>query len=101
MILNYASLILFLVFMNFMGNSCNPYDLIAAMLSIAVTAFTFVKVHVKTGLWTLVHSKIDKLDEREIYLTHESLRSAYSIFTVILLLILLLIVVGTGTSYSP
>jgi hypothetical protein len=55
----------------------------------------FISLHVKTGLWKLVHADVGKLDEREVQVTLESLRRAYSIFTVISLAILLVLAVMT------
>jgi len=42
-------------------------------------------VHIKTNLWRLVHTKYENLDERQIQVTHQSLRHSYGIFTVLIL----------------
>ena len=57
---------------------------------VVVGLFSFITLYIKTKIWKLVHTKIEKLDEREIQLTHESLRYSYSIFTVVSLLVLLI-----------
>ncbi|RKX23046.1 MAG: hypothetical protein DRP35_00430 [Candidatus Zixiibacteriota bacterium] len=62
-------------------------------LIVVVGLFSFITLYIKTKIWKLVHTKIDKLDEREIQLTHESLRLSYSIFTVVSLLVLLVFAV--------
>jgi len=58
------------------------------IVSLILIIITFIGVHFKTGLWRLVHTKVENLDEREIQVTHESLRYSYSILSVILLLII-------------
>jgi hypothetical protein len=50
---------------------------------------SFILTFIKTGLWRFIHKPLIKLDEREIALTSKSLRSAYSIFTVVTLALLL------------
>ena len=67
-------------------------------LSVIVGLATFLSVHVMTGLWRLVHTKVDTLDEREIQLTLGSLRYAYGFFSVTALLaILFMAVFGFGS----
>jgi len=58
-------------------------------LSIAVTLSTFFMVHIGTGLWSLVHAKAERLDEREMQSALGSLRYAYGIFAIIALITLL------------
>ncbi len=67
-------------------------------LSVIAGLLTFFTVHVMTGLWRLVHAKVDTLDEREIQLTLGSLRYAYGFFSVTALLaILVMAVFGFGS----
>lgn len=62
---------------------------IGEIVLIIVFLISFVFTYLKTGLWKFTHKSLDKLDEREIFLTSKSLRYAYSIFTIMVLLILL------------
>jgi len=62
-------------------------------LSILLAVVTFFPLHVRTGLWRLVHTKVEALDEREIQQTLESLRRAYVVFSISALIILLALVV--------
>ncbi|MBT3231731.1 MAG: hypothetical protein HN356_02860 [Calditrichaeota bacterium] len=89
-VINYLSLLWF-VALFYTGEHIIGWStvLVAAILvSILIIIITFVTVHVNSGLWKLIHSKIEKLDEREIYVTHESLRYSYAIMSIILLLII-------------
>ncbi|HOP05679.1 MAG TPA: hypothetical protein PLF13_00165 [candidate division Zixibacteria bacterium] len=66
-------------------------------LSVGIVVITFVPVHLRSGLWRLVHSRADALDEREIQETLRSLRQAYVVFSILsLLIILTLVVFGLG-----
>jgi hypothetical protein len=58
---------------------------IGIFISLSVWLVSFIIIYVKTRLWRFVHTKVDRLDERERQLTYESLRYAYAIFTVICL----------------
>ncbi|HUV29968.1 MAG TPA: hypothetical protein VMY05_02590 [Acidobacteriota bacterium] len=90
MVINYAAVVLVLVFAYVRG--IGGWSGIATVLEIVclvVALVTFLQYHVLTGLWKLVHTKVEKLDERQIQVTHDSLRHSYSIFTVICLLVLL------------
>ena len=96
-ILNYAFIILFLVCFYFgQKQDWSIAITIAVIVSIIVTLVTFIMLHVKTGLWKFVHSGIDKLDERQIQITRESLRLSYGIFTVICLAVLLVYALFAG-----
>jgi hypothetical protein len=50
---------------------------------------SFFLVHIKTRLWSLGHAGVERLDERQIQVTHEALRHSYAVFTVICLFIML------------
>ena len=90
-ILNYFCIIAIIVFFSIgkLYGWSNPI-LIVMGLIVVVGLFSFITLYIRTKIWKLVHTKIDKLDEREIQLTHESLRFSYGIFTVISLLVLLI-----------
>ncbi len=61
----------------------------AGLLALLIVAVTFVRGHVKSGLWKLTHARAGKLDERELQLTHHALGQAYGWFSVICLSIML------------
>jgi len=89
-IVNYASLFLFLVFY-YLGfiRGWNVAFTASALVFLAVSVGSLIVVHVNTGLWKLGHSEVGKLDERQVQVTHEALRRSYSFFSVICLLIML------------
>lgn len=58
----------------------------ALVLSIVLISFIFG--FAKTGLWRMVHAKANELDERQIMVTHESLRYSYGIFSILTLLVI-------------
>ena len=89
-IVNYASLALFLGF--YYTGYHTEWSVGLSILTwvfLVSTLVSFFAVHLKTGLWRLSHSPIDKLDERQVMVTHEALRYAYATFTVTCLLIML------------
>ena len=57
--------------------------------ALVLVGITFRRVHKKTGLWKLTHTKTDSLDERQLQITHNALSQSYSWFTVICLVIML------------
>ncbi len=61
----------------------------AGITGLAVVAITFIPLHWKSGIWKLTHTKADKLDERELALTHWALSESYGWFAVICLVIML------------
>lgn len=89
-VLNYAAVIAILVLFAFGQYRDWNTSLVVAVIAIAAVALmSFLMLHVKTHLWWLVHTKAENLDERQIQLTHESLRYSYGIFAIITLLVLL------------
>ena len=56
---------------------------ILSIVSLISATVSFVFLHVKTGLWRLTHASTDELDEREIQVTHQSLRRSYVIFSIV------------------
>lgn len=85
-IVNYLSLV-FLIMMFYLAEKNGPVTahFIGIAVSFMITIITFYIVHKKTGLWGLTHRKIEKLDEREIQLTHNALRYSYVIFSIFIL----------------
>ncbi|MEA1980911.1 MAG: hypothetical protein U9N54_08055 [candidate division Zixibacteria bacterium] len=99
-VLNYFCIIAIIVF--FAIGKIHGWSssiLIVIGLIAAVGLISFITLYIKSKVWKLVHAKIDKLDEREVQLTHESLRLSYSIFTVVSLLVLLIFAV-TAKEYD-
>ncbi|MEA3296685.1 MAG: hypothetical protein U9R56_02340 [candidate division Zixibacteria bacterium] len=89
-VINYLCIALFLILFNIGVYYGWSIPVIAGVIvSVAVAMVSFIVLHVKTHLWKLVHTKADKLDERQIQVTHESLRYSYGIFSVISLLVLM------------
>ena len=89
-VVNYSAIVLFLACFC-LADSIGWNVPLAALVfaAILVVLITFYGLHVRTRLWKLVHTKADKLDERELQVTREALRYAYSIFTILSLLVLL------------
>ena len=95
--INYLCVVLFLVLFavgKYLGWSLPVAIALAAVVVILLVSF--ILAHIKTRLWRLAHTKAENLDERQIQVTHESLRYSYGIFTVISLAILLIIAVMSG-----
>lgn len=85
-IINYIALLLSLVFLIWGDLSeWATMPSVAALIAILVVAVTFVPVYGRTGLWKFVHTKSDRLDERELLVTYESLRHSYTIFSIVAL----------------
>ncbi len=96
-IINYSSLILFLIlFYMLKYEGWNILIGSGAAAALIITVISFIRTHVKTRLWRLTHAKIDKLDEREIQVSHESLRHSYGIFSVVCLVIIYISAVTEG-----
>ena len=64
--------------------------IIGGSTAILLLVISFVKAYAQTGLWRFVHTKADRLDEREMLMTYESLRRSYGLFAIICLVIFLL-----------
>jgi len=54
----------------------------------ALLIITDIKLFWKTKLWKFTHKPYDKLDEREMQLSNQSLRFSYSFFTILSLALL-------------
>lgn len=97
-VINYFCLVLFLLFFH-IGETYgwNSPVIAALVVSFIIALASFIFVHIRTRLWKLVHTGTENLDERQIQITHESLRYSYSIFTVIsLLFIMYLVLIDRG-----
>ncbi len=90
-LLNYSSLILFLIFY-YTGLEQGWNAVIMAVgiaVLLAAVVVTSIITQITTGLWRLTHSGIDNLDERQIVVVHEALRRSYSVFAILCLVIMI------------
>ncbi len=60
----------------------NIYIIVGLIISLTATIFTSNRVHFRTGLWKLVHTKSKDLDERQIQLTYWALQISYKIYSI-------------------
>lgn len=89
-LVNYLSLAAIAVFVHLAETrGLVVWEIVVTLLLVAVVVVTFIQTQVRTRLWNFVHARADRLDERELEVTHEALRRAYAIFTVTTLLLLL------------
>ncbi|UCD63857.1 MAG: hypothetical protein JSW34_00065 [Candidatus Zixiibacteriota bacterium] len=90
-IVNYVSLVL-LVAMFYTADKTNLAALpaILGLVALVVFVISFITVYARTGLWKFVHTKAEKLDEREMLVTYESLRHSYAAFAIVCLLVFLI-----------
>ena len=89
-LLNYISILIFITTF-YIGKSYGfGWKMVVSLvISLGIGVVTFVFFHLKSGLWRFVHSKSKSLDERELQISLGALKSAYSLFTVIILAVLL------------
>ncbi len=103
--INYVALVALLVlFYTAEQSGLTTPLVVGGATALLLIVISFVKVYAQTRLWRFVHTKAEKLDEREIMVTYESLRHSYGIFTVICLVIFLvaeLISREFGSGYEP
>ncbi|MBN2054353.1 hypothetical protein JW905_05490 [bacterium] len=57
--------------------------------ALALVGVSFYLIHIPSGLWRLTHARSDRLDERELQVTHGVLSRSYTWFTVLSLTIML------------
>lgn len=98
LIANHGFLLLTLMF-GVLGHYCGWTALTVACFwgCVAIVLLTFYPLYVKTGLWRLAHTRIDRMDEREISQTLGALRQAYVLFSII---VLSLILIATVLEFS-
>lgn len=89
--LNYLSITLLLAWYYLLPDlsRIRPIAVIAVLGLLAMAVSSFLAVQMRTGLWTIVHSRVDDLDERQLQVVHTALRRSYSIFSVVCLVLLL------------
>lgn len=107
--INYLSLLLLLAgFYAIAGGALTAFFCVVGLVMLAVVIVTFYDVHIRTRIWRQTHAPADRLDERQIMVTHEALRLSYSWFTVICLALLVIAelirgiaVDGGGVTFMP
>lgn len=91
---NHAGVVVFLAaFHAGLSSGWGAVTTALAVVGAAAAVWSFVDVHVGTGLWRFVHAPHERLDEREVQVARDSLRHAYAIFTVVALAAMLLVAV--------
>jgi len=100
--INYAGLALMLILWNIVVNvqPLRPYVLAGMIAMILVVVISFILVHLKTGLWKMIHMKSEDLDERELQVAHEALRHSYAWFTVITLGLVLVNILAAEAGFG-
>ena len=94
--INYTALFLAVTFFELIRYGILPAGWIgfgAIGILLLVLIISFASIYVQTGLWSLIHKKTEKLDEREIQVVTQSIRVSYSIFAVAVVLMIYLFVV--------
>ncbi len=61
---------------------------VAALVPLVVVGISYYRIHLATGLWTLVHARMEGLDERQVEMTLLAARFSYAVFSVLCLLAL-------------
>ncbi len=85
-IINFKSLVAIVLFFEFIRTGIIPKKfIILELIPFAILLISYILYFGRTGIWNFTHKSTDKLDEREIQLTNQSLRFSYSVFTVITL----------------
>jgi hypothetical protein len=74
---------------------------VAALVPLAVVGISYYRVHLATGLWTLVHAKLEELDERQVERTMMASRFSYAVFSVLCLLALFGAAVAGNHGFVP
>jgi hypothetical protein len=88
--LNYLSVVLILAWYYLLPDTIRsgPVMIAVALLLLGMAVSSFLVVHMRTGLWRIVHSRVDDLDERQVQVAHVALRRSYTAFTIICLALL-------------
>jgi len=64
--------------------------LFPGLITLGLLLWSMIKIYIKTGVWSFVHRKSEKMDERELAVARKSLQKAYSIFSVVVLSLMVL-----------
>jgi len=88
-VVSYAGILALLgMFYQIEHYSRHPVYLTGTALSLVVILVSLYYLHIRTGLWKLVHAKTENLDEREMQIVHNAVRQSYAIFGVICLAVI-------------
>jgi len=99
-VINYSGVALFaVIFCIGEYGTWNAALIVFEVMALAAIAFSFRHAYVKTGTWELTHTPAEKLDEREIQVTHDSYRSSFGIFTAVSLLFVIFMVFSVRFSF--
>jgi hypothetical protein len=60
----------------------NPTLIALELVFLAVLILTFIKVHISTGFWKLVHTKSQNLNESDIQITRAALAFGFTVFMI-------------------
>ncbi len=94
-LINLSSLIVIVLFFELVRLiHWNPQLIVYETIPILILLVSYIKYFGKTGLWRLVHTSSNKLDERKDLLVSRALRPSYSIYTIMVLMILFLYVLS-------
>lgn len=107
--INYLSLLLLLAgFYAMAGTGLTALFGIVGLVTLTAVIVTFYDVHIRTRIRRQTHAPADRLDERQIMVTHEALRLSYSWFTIICLVLLVIAELirgiashGGGVTFMP
>jgi hypothetical protein len=97
-LINYLCIVIVLVIFHLVrSQNLSAYYLLAEIIPLLGIVLSFKQAFVKTRLWKLTHSTIDKLDERELQMVYRSSSISYSIYTILsIVLIYVFILAGHG-----
>jgi len=99
-IVNYSSAALFIaIFLVGEYTVWNTVLVVLAVLTLLSIAISFYLTLVRTNLRRLTQANAAQLDEREIQLTHDSLRRSYAIFTGVSLAIIAFMLISVRFSF--
>jgi len=88
-LLHYFSLIAVLVFFYTGKYLYWPlFIIVSEIVFLVILLISFLKVFIRTKFWKMVHTSSKDLDEREMLVVLNGLKSSYSIFTITCLVIL-------------
>ncbi len=73
---------------------------ILLIIGLALVRISFSRTYLKTGIMSLVRSRAEDLDEREIQVTHEAYRRSYRVFTAVSLLFVVFILFSVRFSFA-
>ena len=89
-LVNYGALVILLALFYIANiNGITIWLALGGVATFLAIIISFILVHMRTKLWKFTHTNIDDLDERQVYITHESLRNSYGIFSVVCLSLIL------------